>query len=97
LKDVAQSRQVSHRADPLASPCYWALFSHYSEFIIQIIGGKLKTMLKKMFLVSPKLLESMKDSVNKKDNIAPSNNNINKKQKREAGPHADIRAAAEMD
>jgi hypothetical protein len=32
----------------------------------------------------------MKGCVNKKDNIVPSNNNIKKKQKSEAGPHEDI-------
>jgi hypothetical protein len=53
-------------------------FAHYNEFNIQIIGGKLKTMLKWMFLVSRKQLRSMKDGVNKKDNIAP-NNNVKKK------------------
>jgi hypothetical protein len=43
-------------------------FANYSESI-QIIGGKLKIMLKKMFLVSPEQLKSMKGGVNKRQII----------------------------
>jgi hypothetical protein len=66
-------------------------FAHYSESIIDIINGKLKTMLKKRFLVMPEQLDSMKGGVNEKTN------NIIKEQKRQNRPSADMRATTGMD